>query len=98
MSDERDTDDLHHLLIAVDMFAQAMKAKLRRKAAEGYSGGLAIVARREIQEKLHDHILKGGPSLDCQEVDVANLAMMLWWQRKAALLKEISEELAWSDR
>ena len=91
-------NDLHSLLIAVDMFAQAMKAKLRRKATEGYSGGLESASRAEVAARFHEHLAKGGLFAENQEVDVANLVMMLWWQRKAALLKEISDELAWSDK
>lgn len=55
---------------AVDRFAQAMKAKLERKRAEG-RGGWHECSAEYLSELLIEHVKKGDP------VDVANLAMML---------------------
>ena len=75
--------------VAIDLFAMAMKTKIRRKTRQGYSGGLTQEARVEVMSKLHEHTQKAGPYCDGQEVDIANLAMMLWFQRYRLLLLEI---------
>lgn len=58
----------------VDAFADEMKAKLRRKWREGYSGWDVPANRPGINAKLFEHVLRTGP----QWVDIANLAAMLW--------------------
>ena len=55
---------------AVDRFAAAMKAKLRKKRQEGRAGW-QFMASEQLSALLHEHVRKGDP------VDVANLAMML---------------------
>jgi hypothetical protein len=63
----------------VDAFAAEMKLKLRRKYwREGYTGWDDRSSRSLIEERLGEHVgrlLRGG---EAQEVDVANLAAMLW--------------------
>lgn len=82
-------EDLNDLELVVDMFAQAMKAKLRRKAKQGYSGGLLTISRPNVAGKLSNHARRNDRHVD-QEVDIANLAMMLWYSR---LFPEYSAEI-----
>lgn len=60
--------------IAVDKFAIAMKEKMERQRANGYSGweNLAQCPTERLQAMLAEHIDKGDP------VDVGNFAMMLF--------------------
>src|SRR5690606_10234376 len=55
---------------AVDRFAAAMKAKLKKKRQEGRERWQFMTAE-QLSILLHEHVSKGDP------VDVANLAMML---------------------
>ncbi|MCZ7451059.1 hypothetical protein O8B93_26170 [Agrobacterium rhizogenes] len=66
--DHRHADD-----IAVDQFAEAMKAKMTRKRAEGRSGWAdkTLCTQADLSAMLESHVRKGHP------VDVANFAMML---------------------
>jgi hypothetical protein len=62
---------------AVDEFACAMKAKLSQKAHEGWTGW----DKPESGIKIWNAMLAQGaavPLAKGQEVDIANLAMMLW--------------------
>jgi hypothetical protein len=63
---ERPPDD-----VAVDAFAAAMKAKLKRAREEKGRGGWQDMSATELSAMLREHVEKGDP------VDVANLAMML---------------------
>ena len=58
---------------AVDQFAAAMKAKMAKQRAKGYSGwdDKASCPTERLQKMLAEHVVKGDP------VDVANFAMML---------------------
>jgi len=56
---------------AVDTFAQAVKAKMARQRAKGYSGWRDCPAEK-LRQMLIDHISKGDP------VDGGNFAMMLF--------------------
>lgn len=58
----------------VDAFAAEMKRKLRRKALEGRSGWDDPACAEGIRAAMLEHAHRG-PG---QEVDVANLAAMLW--------------------
>jgi len=61
----------------VDEFAQAMKLKLAQKAREGWSGW----DKPESSIRIWNAMLAQGaavPLAKGQEVDIANLAMMLW--------------------
>jgi hypothetical protein len=66
---------------AVDAFAKAMKAKLAKKAREGWTGWHSpafagmIVSRLIKKANLVEFDRK-------QAVDIANLSMMLWYQAK----------------
>jgi hypothetical protein len=81
--------ELKAMLEGVDRFADAMKAKLRRKAAEGYHGGFSRRHHREVERLLMEHVGRLSARCSCcgaradeseprQAIDVANLAMMLW--------------------
>lgn len=78
--------DIAHLERTVSMFADVMAAKLKRKAREGFYGWADPENRAEVERRLRDHVdrlLDGGDRQ--QAVDVANLAMMLWyfdWQNE----------------
>lgn len=67
---ERDAQAPHPDDAAVDCFAAAMKAKLKKKRQEG-RGGWQSMTSEQLSALLHEHVRKGDP------VDVANLAMML---------------------
>ncbi len=58
----------------VDAFAAEMKKKLRRKALEGRSGWDDPACAEGIRAAMLEHAQRGHG----QEVDVANLAAMLW--------------------
>lgn len=60
--------------IAVDKFADAMKAKMAKQRAKGYGGwdDKAECPEEHLQAALFRHVAKGDP------VDVGNFAMMLW--------------------
>ena len=81
--------ELKKMVETVDRLADAMKRKLRRKFAEGYSGGLHIGNLEIIERTLFEHVERlTGRCPSCraphsgrdpkQAVDVANIAMMLW--------------------
>lgn len=67
------TGDQHPDDVAVDRFADAMKAKLAKKRAEGRGGweNRDECSQEFLSGLLRDHVEKGDP------VDVGNLAMML---------------------
>lgn len=62
---------------AVDAFAVAMKNKLEKKAREGWSGWDSDESADKIYCAMLAHAA-GVPLARDQEVDIANLAMMLW--------------------
>lgn len=64
-------DKQHPDDVAVDAFAAAMKAKLKRAREEKGRGGWQDMSVTELSVMLREHVEKGDP------VDVANLAMML---------------------
>lgn len=57
--------------VAVDAFADAMKAKMARQRAKGY-GGWQECPADDLRRMLAEHVAKGDP------VDVGNFAMMLF--------------------
>lgn len=73
------------MIESVDRMADAMKKKLREKAAQGYSGGLDPQYANNVRASLKRHVVRltGDnylpPQPDpAQAVDVCNLALMLW--------------------
>ena len=73
-------DEVREMEQLVQMFADVMKVKLVRKAKEGYTGGLLPKNKEEIMRRLLEHTTRE-PLCANQEVDVANLAFMLWAMR-----------------
>lgn len=63
---------------AIDNFANAMKEKMRKKAAEGRGGwhDKEQCKTEFLNQLLHEHVVKGDP------IDVANFCMMLWDRRE----------------
>ena len=66
---------------AVDAFAAVMKAKLAKKANDGFHGWDKPVFRHAIVSDLINKV--NGVEFDrAQAVDIANFAMMLWHQEQ----------------
>lgn len=70
--------DAERIDAALDAFTAAMRAKLHAKRMEGYFGWDDPTNSSVIYDMMLDHANRGTG----QEVDVANLAMMLWWHRE----------------
>jgi len=66
----------------IDMFATAMKHKMRLSAATGRSGW-QHVPEEDLWNGLHSHISKNDP------VDIANYAMMIWASRSRVELSPL---------
>lgn len=73
--------------IAVDKFAAAMKAKMAKQRARGYSGwdDKEDCPTERLQQMLMDHIAKGDP------VDIGNFAMMLFNRGEGTAANAVSE-------
>ena len=69
---------------AVDRFAQRMKRKLDRKAGEGYHGWDTGCLDMELEDSLQHHCTKLIRGDRRQAVDIANLAMFLWYRKYGA--------------
>lgn len=70
--------EISRLNEAVDLFATCMKARLTEKAEEGWTGW----DKPESSTKIWNALLAQGAAIPLakgQEVDIANLAMMLWF-------------------
>lgn len=70
-------EELRVMLFMVDMMAAEMKEKLELKWRQGYQGGLFPGNRPNVYQKLKEHIERE-PLCEHQEIDAANLMMMLW--------------------
>ena len=75
---------------AVDQFAEAMKRKLVRKMHEGYHGWDNLTNLQVIKGWLLGHAAQVYCELPSQAVDVANLAMMVWYHE---IRKGMKDEL-----
>jgi hypothetical protein len=71
-------DEIHRLNQAVDDFAAEMKARLREQAVQGYRGWDDPRSYQRILEMMMKHAAVG----EGEEVDAANLAMILWTMRR----------------
>ena len=71
-ADDSETVRIHR---AVDAFAAVMKAKLLAKMQDGFHGGFDPENAAAVWQLLATHVARGAG----QEIDVANLALMLWW-------------------
>ena len=75
--------EIERLEQTVDDFAIEMKARLRDQAIKGYRGWDDPVNYRRITEMMIDHAAVSSG----QEVDTANLAMILWYLRQREAVK-----------
>ena len=63
--------------LSVDRFAEAMKDKMAKQRAKGYSGwNTDACPTKRLQKMLAEHVGKGDP------IDVGNIAMMLWTRKE----------------
>jgi hypothetical protein len=72
------TAEIDALDACVNAFAKEMKRKLKRKYMEGFSGWDKKEYESIITQKLIEHSVKNRG----EEIDIANLSMMLWNMRK----------------
>jgi hypothetical protein len=71
-------EEIDRLNSAVDEFAGEMKARLREQALKGYRGWDEPENYERIVEMMMQHAAVG----EGEEVDAANLAMILWSLRR----------------
>lgn len=76
--DEETQQEIDRLYSTVDNFAAEMKARLREQVIKGYRGWDDPTRYLEITEMMMKHATVS-PG---QEVDAANLAMILWYLRQ----------------
>jgi hypothetical protein len=76
--DPETQEEITRLGRAVDEFASEMKARLREQAMKGYRGWDDPENYQRIVEMMVKHAAVG----EGEEVDVANLAMILWSLRR----------------
>ena len=79
MTIDRETqEEIDRLNRAVDEFAAEMKARLREQAMKGYRGWDDPAQYERIVEMMMQHAAVS----EGEEVDAANLAMILWSLRR----------------
>jgi hypothetical protein len=88
--DPETQEEIARLGRAVDAFAVEMKARLREQAVKGYRGWDDPENYQRIVEMMVKHAAVG----EGEEVDVANLAMILWSLRRRADGDEVGDRLA----
>lgn len=71
-------EEIDRLYEAVDEFAAEMKARLHEQALKGYRGWDDPAQYERIVEMMMQHAAVG----EGEEVDAANLAMILWSMRR----------------
>ena len=76
--DHETQQEIERLNQAVDDFSIEMKARLREQAIKGCRGWDDPVSYRQITEMMMEHASVSSG----QEVDAANLAMILWYLRQ----------------
>jgi len=76
--DQETQEEIQRLNRAVDEFAGEMKARLREQAIKGYRGWDDPANYRRTCEMMMEYASVSSG----QEVDAANLAMILWYLRK----------------
>ena len=76
--DQETQEEIERLYQTVDDFATEMKARLREQAIKGCRGWDDPAYYQQITEMMMEHaaVAQG------QEVDAANLAMILWYLRQ----------------
>ncbi len=78
--DQNTQQEIERLNQAVDNFATEMKSRLREQAMKGYRGWDDPAHYQQIKDMMIQHASVSTG----QEVDAANLAMILWFLRKQA--------------
>lgn len=78
MIDAVTREEISRLDQAVDDFAAEMKARLREQAMKGYRGW----DNPENYERILQMMMKYAAVAEGEEVDAANLAMILWSMRR----------------
>jgi len=76
--DQETQEEIQRLDQVVDDFASEMKVRLREQAVKGYRGWDDPENYRRICEMMMEHSSVSSG----QEVDAANLAMILWYLRQ----------------
>lgn len=76
--DQETQQEIERLNQAVDDFATEMKVRLREQAIKGYRGW----DDPEYYQQVTEMMLKNASVSSGQEVDAANLSMILWYLRK----------------
>jgi hypothetical protein len=76
--DPETQEEIDRLYEVVDDFATEMKARLREQAMKGYRGW----DEPENYERILEMMLKHAAVGEGEEVDAANLAMILWSLRR----------------
>jgi hypothetical protein len=71
-------EEINRLNEAVEDFAVEMKARLREQAIKGYRGWDDPAN----YERILDMLVKQARASEGEEVDIANLAMILWSMRR----------------
>ncbi len=76
--DQETQQEIEQLNQTVDDFATEMKARLREQAIKGYRGW----NDPDNYHQIIDMMVKHASASSGQEIDAANLAMILWFLRK----------------
>ena len=76
----------------VDEFARAMKSKLNHKAIQGSHGWDDPSENDQILARLVRQVSRLDRDGSPQEIDIANLAMMLWFQRERGTSDSVRSE------
>ncbi|MBP2669986.1 MAG: hypothetical protein H6Q85_52 [candidate division NC10 bacterium] len=71
-------EEINRLYEAVDEFAAEMKARLREQAMKGYRGW----DDQENYQRILEMMMQHAAAAEGEEVDAANLAMILWSLRR----------------
>ena len=76
--DQETQQEIDRLNRVVDDFASEMKARLREQAIKGYRGW----DDPDYYQKITEMMMQHASVTPGQEIDAANLAMILWYLRK----------------
>jgi hypothetical protein len=76
--DPETQEEINRLYEAVDEFAAEMKARLREQAIKGYRGW----DNPEHYQRILEMMMQHAAAAEGEEVDTANLAMILWSLRR----------------
>ena len=82
MTDEELKSEVNKLTEAVREFSAVMLSKLIKKAKDGYGGWDSEYYLDDIKLSFLDHASRVHCGSIRQSIDVANLAMFIWYQNK----------------